>query len=29
LVANKLLDDPVGEVKGGIQFFLKQALRVG
>jgi flagellar biosynthesis protein FlhG len=28
-VANKVLDDPVGEVKGGIQFFLKQALRVG
>jgi len=28
-VANKLLDDPVGEVKGGVQFFLKQALRVG
>ena len=28
VVANKLLEDPVGEVKGGIQFFLKQALRV-
>jgi flagellar biosynthesis protein FlhG len=29
LVANKITDDPVGEVKGGIQFFLKQALRIG
>ncbi|HEX8947939.1 MAG TPA: flagellar synthesis regulator FleN, partial [Dissulfurispiraceae bacterium] len=28
-VAGKLLDDPSGEVKGGVQFFLKQALRVG
>jgi flagellar biosynthesis protein FlhG len=28
-VANKIIDDPVGDAKGGIQFFLKQALRVG
>jgi flagellar biosynthesis protein FlhG len=28
-VARKIIDDPVGEVKGGIQFFLKQALRIG
>ncbi len=28
-VANKLLDGPPVDVKGGIQFFLKQALRVG
>ncbi len=27
-VANKVLEDPVGNVKGNIQFFLKQALRV-
>lgn len=28
-VANKIIDDPVGEIKGGLQLFLKQALRVG
>jgi len=28
-VANKLLDRPAADVKGGVQFFLKQALRVG
>jgi len=28
-VANRIIDDPVGETKGNIQFFLKQALRVG
>ena len=29
VVANKVLDDPIVYIKGGIQFFLKQALRVG
>jgi flagellar biosynthesis protein FlhG len=29
IVANKLFESPAGETKGGIQFFLRQALRVG